>query len=101
MKKNEESKLRLALMKGSLNTVGRGNTYQVLQDAGYDMEGYEPGKESNRPVMRNDRTIDCFLGRPQSAPYEIFNSIVDAGIIASDWVMECLLQELIWKKLLI
>jgi ATP phosphoribosyltransferase-like protein len=81
-------KLKLGLPKGSLNTVGRGNTYQLLQDAGYNIEGYEPGKEKPNPLIRNDLSIDCFLVRPQSAPVEISKGILDAAIIASDWKLE-------------
>ena len=36
----------LGLPKGSLNNVKRGNTYQLFIDAGYEVQGYEPGDES-------------------------------------------------------
>ena len=39
-------KIVLGLPKGSLNNVKRGNTYQLFVDAGYEVQGYEPGDES-------------------------------------------------------
>ena len=40
--------IRLGLPKGSLNNKYRGNTYQLLIDAGYEVRGYEPGSESDK-----------------------------------------------------
>ncbi len=64
-----EKKLRLGLPKGSLNTPGRGETWRLFEEAGYDIKGYQPGKESDRSLrIANDPEIECFLARPQSAP---------------------------------
>jgi ATP phosphoribosyltransferase len=78
----------LGLPKGSLNNVNRGNTYQLLVDAGYEVRGYEPGKESNEIGIMNDPEIKGFLTRPQSAPVELNRQILDIAIIGEDWVQE-------------
>lgn len=82
-------KIKLGLPKGSLNTIGRGNTYQVFADAGYDIKGYEPGKESDkRLAIVNDPEINAFLTRPQSAPVELAKELLDVAIVGEDWVRE-------------
>ncbi|MFQ5432204.1 MAG: ATP phosphoribosyltransferase [Nitrospinota bacterium] len=82
-------KIKLGLPKGSLNTIGRGNTYQIFADAGYDIKGYEPGKESDRRLrILNDPEIDAFLIRPQSAPVELCKNLLDVSIVGEDWVKE-------------
>ena len=82
------NKIVLGLPKGSLNNVNRGNTYQLLVDAGYEVRGYEPGKESNEIGIMNDPEIKGFLTRPQSAPVELNRQILDIAIIGEDWVHE-------------
>jgi ATP phosphoribosyltransferase len=78
----------LGLPKGSLNNVNRGNTYQLFVDAGYEVRGYEPGKEENEINITNDPEIKGFLTRPQSAPVELNRQILDIAIIGEDWVRE-------------
>ena len=83
------NKIKLGLPKGSLNTIGRGNTYQIFADAGYDIKGYEPGKESDKRLrILNDPEIDAFLIRPQSAPVELCKNLLDISIVGEDWVRE-------------
>ena len=81
-------KIVLGLPKGSLNNVNRGNTYQLFVDAGYEVKGYEPGKEENEIRIVNDPEIKAFLTRPQSAPVELNREILDLAIIGEDWVRE-------------
>jgi len=81
-------KIILGLPKGSLNNVNRGNTYQLFVDAGYEVRGYEPGKEENEIIILNDQEIKGFLTRPQSAPVELNRQILDLAIIGEDWVRE-------------
>lgn len=81
-------KIVLGLPKGSLNNVNRGNTYQLFVDAGYEVKGYEPGKEDNEINIANDPEIKAFLTRPQSAPVELNRQILDIAIVGEDWVME-------------
>lgn len=81
-------KIILGLPKGSLNNVNRGNTYQLFVDAGYEVRGYEPGKEENEITILNDPEIKGFLTRPQSAPVELNRQILDLAIIGEDWVRE-------------
>ena len=78
----------LGLPKGSLNDVNRGNTYQLFVDAGYEVRGYEPGKEENEINIMNDPEIRGFLTRPQSAPVELNRQMLDIAIIGEDWVRE-------------
>lgn len=81
--------IKLGLPKGSLNTPGRGNTQQVLLDAGYDVRGYEPGKESDRSLsIANDPEIKPFLTRPQSVPVELSRGLLDIAITGEDWIQE-------------
>ena len=82
------NKIKLGLPKGSLNTIGRGNTYEVFDDAGYDIKGYEPGKEQSRITIENDPEIIAFRSRPQSAPVELSRELLDIAIIGEDWVRE-------------
>ena len=78
----------MGLPKGSLNNVNRGNTHQLLVDAGYEDKGYEPGKEDNEMEIINDPEIKTFLTRPQSAPVELNREMLDIAIIGEDWVKE-------------
>lgn len=85
----EVKDIRLGLPKGSLNTPGRGNTYEVLIDAGYIVRGYEPGKESDRNLsIVNDPNIIAFLTRPQSVPIELSRKMLDIAITGEDWFQE-------------
>lgn len=81
--------IRLGLPKGSLNTPGRGNTYEVFTDAGYEVRGYEPGKESDKSLsIANDPEIKPFLTRPQSITVELSRGILDIAICGEDWIKE-------------
>ena len=81
--------IRLGLPKGSLNTVGRGNTAEIFANAGYELRGYESGKESDKKlVVVNDPEIIAFLCRPQSAPVELSRGMLDIAIVGEDWVRE-------------
>lgn len=81
-------KIVIGLPKGSLNNVNRGNTYQLLVDAGYEVKGYEPGHESYEINIANDPEIKAYLTRPQSAPVELNRKMVDIAIVGEDWVKE-------------
>jgi ATP phosphoribosyltransferase len=81
-------KIVLGLPKGSLNNVDRGNTHKLFVDAGYEVRGYEPGKEENEINIMNDPEIRGFLTRPQSAPVELNRQMLDIAIIGEDWVRE-------------
>ncbi|MGL6298085.1 MAG: ATP phosphoribosyltransferase, partial [Methanobacteriaceae archaeon] len=76
-----EIKIVLGLPKGSLNNVNRGNTYKLFTDAGYDVKGYEPGKESYEITIANDSEIKAYLTRPQSTPVELNRGMVDIAIV--------------------
>ena len=81
--------IKLGLPKGSLNTIGRWNTYQIFIDAGYDIRGYEPSKESDKNLrIVNDPEIIAFLTRPQSAPVELSRQLLDVAIVGEDWIRE-------------
>lgn len=92
-----KQKLRLGLPKGSLNNPNRGNTNLLLQYAGYEPQGYEPGKESDLELRLNDDEIAPFLCRPQSAPIELELGYLDAAIIGGDWVREYLAGN-VWNR---
>lgn len=80
--------IKLGLPKGSLNNPDRGNTYEVLTNAGYDIRGYEPGKESPGLSIVNDPEIKPFLRRPQGLPIELGIKLLDIAITGADWVEE-------------
>lgn len=89
MKQEQEKReIRLGLPTGSLNTPGRGNTYEVLVNAGYDIRGYEPGNESSNLFIANDPEIKLFLTRPQRSPVDLSRGFLDIAVIGSDWVEE-------------
>jgi ATP phosphoribosyltransferase len=84
-----EKVIKFGLPKGSLNTPGRGNTESIFLNAGYDIKGYTPTKESNRSMkIANDPEISLFLSRPQSSPSELLRELLDVAIIGEDWVRE-------------
>lgn len=86
---NIERIIRLGLPKGSLNTPGRGNTYEVLLNAGYDIRGYEPGKESDQDLrIENDPEIIPRLSRPQSAALELARGFSDIALAGEDLIRE-------------
>jgi ATP phosphoribosyltransferase len=87
-RREKTNQLRLLLPKGSLNTPGRGDTCSMIKKAGYDILGYEPGKETEPMAIANDRDIRPMLSRPQSAPTELMLGLADAAIVGSDWVNE-------------
>ncbi len=81
--------IRLGLPKGSLNTPGRGDTRQVFIDAGYDIRGYDSGKESDRDLaIINDPEIKPFITRPQSTAVELDEDMLDIAICGDDWIRE-------------
>lgn len=81
--------IKFGLPKGSLNTPGRGDTKQMLLDAGYDIRGYESGKESpTRLSILNDPEIKPFLRRPEGSPVELDRKLLDIAITGADWIEE-------------
>src|SRR3989338_900808 len=80
--------IKFALPAGSLNNPGRGNTSQMISDAGYNIDGYEPGKESMRPMFVNDKEIEAFVDRPQNMPVSLSEGVYDLAILGSDWARE-------------
>ncbi|MBU1032141.1 ATP phosphoribosyltransferase [Patescibacteria group bacterium] len=84
----ELKEIRIGLPKGSLNTPGRANTYEILTNAGYDVRGYEPGKESAKVDIANDPEIRAFITRPQRSPVDLSKGFLDTAIIGDDWVEE-------------
>lgn len=83
------NKIKLGLPKGSLNREGRGNTEEILLNAGYKIRGYQSGNESSKTLsIENDPEIDVFLTKPKSAPVELSRGLLDVAIIGEDWVRE-------------
>lgn len=60
----------------------------MMKKAGYDILGYESGKETEPIRITNDKDIRPMLSRPQSAPTELLLGLADAAIVGSDWVNE-------------
>lgn len=87
-KSQDKSIIKFALPVGSLNDTTRGNTSQLLADAGFEVEGYKPGKESIKPQFVNDSQIRAFVDRPQNMPVALANGVYDAAILGDDWALE-------------
>lgn len=84
----QEKVLRIGLPKGSLNMASRGDTHEVLTNAGWDIRGYEPGKESKGISILNDPEIKPFLIRPQSAAILLSRGMMDVAVTGADWIKE-------------
>lgn len=85
----ETKEIRLGLPRGSLNDPERGDTKQVLIAAGYDVRGYEYGKESDSDLaITNDLEIKPFITRPQSTAVELSEDMLDIAICGDDWIRE-------------
>ena len=80
-------KLKIALPTGSLNDTARGNTNEFFKTAGYDIEGYEPKKET-KPIVLNQPFFDVTADRPQDMPRALSSGIYDVAILGSDWKVE-------------
>jgi len=85
--------IRLGIPKGSLNMNGRAQlpTSKLFEKAGYDVVGYEPGKEDeSRLRIRNDLDIKITLIRPQSAVADLLDPEIklDLAILGADWYLE-------------
>jgi ATP phosphoribosyltransferase len=84
-----KERFALGLPKGSLNTPGRADTRDLFMRAGYEICGYESGKESDKKLaITNDPDIQPFLIRPQTAPVELSEGMLDAAITGDDWIKE-------------
>src|SRR3989338_8983873 len=92
MAEYNERVLRIGLPKGSLNSEdpNRGNTNELLLRAGYDIVGYNPGREQPSVLsIKNDPELKLKLIRPQSAPYHALpRRKLDIAIIGGDWVVD-------------
>jgi ATP phosphoribosyltransferase len=80
--------VRFALPVGSLNNLLRGNTSELLADAGFEIIGYTPNNEADEPVFRNDSWIKAFVDRPQNMPPRLAVGNYDLAIYGSDWAKE-------------
>jgi ATP phosphoribosyltransferase len=80
--------VKFALPVGSLNNVRRGNTGELLADAGFEIAGYEPNNEADEPGFVNDSWIKAFADRPQNMPYALSRRVYDLAIYGSDWAKE-------------
>jgi len=87
---SDKTRLNVGLPKGSLNQRGRGETKNLLEQARYDVRGYEPGAEDARELrFANDAELKPYLIRPQMVGIEMFDKgTIDVAIIGSDWAEE-------------
>ncbi len=77
--------LKLLLPKGSLQS----ETLEILQRAGYDVNGYSATARSYRATLRNNRQVQIKISRPQEIPvYVGIDDFYDLGITGQDWVEE-------------
>lgn len=80
-----ERTLNLLLPKGSLQS----ETLEMLQRAGYEVNGYTETDRSYRAAFRNDSELEIKISRPQEIPvYVGMEDFYDVGITGQDWVEE-------------
>jgi len=63
------------------------DTLKKFKEAGYQLEGYEPGSRNYRPWI-NDEEIELKVLRPQEIPIYVEQGSYDIGITGHDWVLE-------------
>ncbi|MBI2141722.1 hypothetical protein HYU16_04855 [Candidatus Woesearchaeota archaeon] len=87
--------IRFGLPKGRYNSPDRFNTKLFLEAAGFRLEGYEPGKEEERPKCLNDAEIEPVIIRQEDGSImltsHVFPSLeeeVDLAIFGEDWRSE-------------
>jgi len=87
---SDKTILNVGLPKGSLNQKGRGETWKLLSEAQYDIQGYEPGNEDARSLaIANDLELGLYLIRPQSIGLEMNDyRLIDVAIMGRDWAEE-------------
>ncbi|MBI2133775.1 hypothetical protein HYU11_03790 [Candidatus Woesearchaeota archaeon] len=83
----EQNKIRIAVPDGSLRSENRGNIGELFLTAGYDIVGYSPDVEWEKPLIRNDPEIELRTDRPQNMPMQMPRKY-DAGILGADWNYE-------------
>ena len=80
----KEKQLNILLPKGSL----QGETLEMFQRAGYDVEGYTEIDRSYRAKISNDPQLNIKISRPQEIPTYVAMEGYDLGITGQDWVEE-------------
>jgi ATP phosphoribosyltransferase len=83
--RRNERQLNILLPKGSLQS----ETLEMLQRAGYTLEGYTSTDRSYRATVDNDEQLIIKISRPQEIPlYVAMDDYYDLGITGQDWVEE-------------
>lgn len=84
--------IRFGVPKGRYNSPDRFNTKLFLEAAGFRLQGYEPGKEEERPLCLNDKEIEPVLIRHEDGPSMLlfrsplnFEVQLDLAIFGDDW----------------
>ncbi|MBI5061198.1 MAG: hypothetical protein HZB67_02695 [Candidatus Aenigmarchaeota archaeon] len=85
---SEGKKLVWALPKGSLNQEGRFVTHDLLVDAGFNIFGYEPGREEIQAFVEGYPWLVLYVDRPQNMPQNLHLREYDLAILGKDWVEE-------------
>ncbi len=85
MQTESQRTLNLLLPKGSL----QGETLELFQRAGYELNGYTGTDRSYRATFRDDDEFQVKISRPQEIPvYVGMDDFYDLGITGQDWVEE-------------
>ena len=88
-----ETKIRVGLPKGNLNKdePNRGYTKMILNLAGYHIQGYEPGKETEMPVIRElEDNFEFYCMKPKQFPLLLQKGILNLAIFGKDNQLEYL-----------
>ena len=85
MQTESQRTLNLLLPKGSL----QGDTLELFQRAGYELNGYTETDRSYRATFRDNDEFQIKISRPQEIPvYVGMDDFYDLGITGQDWVEE-------------
>jgi len=86
-----ERKLYIGIPKGNLNSreQNRGYTQLLLRNAGWELSGYDPGKEENYPkILSGDKEVQFVCMRPRSLPIYEKEGMIDIIICGEDIIRE-------------
>jgi len=92
--------IRFGLPKGNLNRTesNRGCTKTLFDLAGYNIKGYEPGKEEDMPRVKElEGLIEFYCMKPRQLPALLDEHLIDIAIIGRDTIEEYLAN--LWKDI--
>jgi len=102
VKMNDENKIRIGIPRKNLNKpksknniyTSGGHTYLLLREAGWELEGYEPGGEKEYPIVKKRKKgipdVEFISLRPRLMPMYLMNRRLELAIYGQDMQEEFL-----------